>query len=252
MVDYPPLVLLASLLLLWLATRVGGAIQGRREAPGDTGGEYYGLIVGATLTLLSLIIGFSFSMAVTRYDQRIGYEAQEANAIGTEYLRAELLPTADAARVRALLRAYLDQRILFYSVRDRQRLQQINTRTEQLQHQMWAAVRDASATQLSPTVALAVSGMNEVLDLQGFAQAASWNRLPAGAWVLMAAISACGCLLVGYGARHRSTAPFLLLIVPLVVSVSLFLIADIDSPRGGVIRIAPQNLQSLVEALQSP
>ena len=60
----------------------------------------------ATLTLLGLIIGFSFSMAISRYDQRKVYEEAEANAIGTEYVRADLLPAGDAARVRALLRDY--------------------------------------------------------------------------------------------------------------------------------------------------
>ena len=72
---------------------------------------------GATLTLLGLIIGFSFAMAIGRYDQRRNYEEEEANAIGTEYVRADLLPAADAARTRALLRKCLDRRISFYRSR---------------------------------------------------------------------------------------------------------------------------------------
>ena len=62
--------------------------------------EDFGFILAATLTLLGLIIGFSFSMATSRYDQRKNYEEAEANAIGTEYVRADLLPAADAATVR--------------------------------------------------------------------------------------------------------------------------------------------------------
>src|SRR5215469_6494084 len=68
-------------------------------------------VLTATLTLLALIIGFSFSMAVSRYDQRKNYEEAEANAIGTEYIRADLLPAEDAAKVRELLKSYVDQRI---------------------------------------------------------------------------------------------------------------------------------------------
>src|SRR6516164_4786136 len=75
-------------------------------------------VLTATLTLLALIIGFSFSMAVSRYDQRKNYEEAEANAIGTEYIRADLLPAEDAAKVRELLKSYVDQRIAFYN-RDR-------------------------------------------------------------------------------------------------------------------------------------
>src|SRR6476469_863869 len=73
----------------------------------------FGIILAATLTLLALIIGFSFSMATARYDQRKNYEEQEANAIGTEYVRADLLSPVEAAKVGSLLGSYLDQRVLF-------------------------------------------------------------------------------------------------------------------------------------------
>ena len=75
-----------------------------------------GIIQTATLTLLGLIIGFTFSMAIARYDLRQTYEEAEANAIGTEFLRADLLPSKNAQAVKSLLNDYLDQRILFYSV----------------------------------------------------------------------------------------------------------------------------------------
>src|SRR6516164_9043171 len=82
-------------------------------------------VLTATLTLLALIIGFSFSMAVSRYDQRKNYEEAEANAIGTEYVRADLLPTT-AARVRNLLKRYAEQRVLFYETRDEHGLEQVD------------------------------------------------------------------------------------------------------------------------------
>jgi hypothetical protein len=71
--------------------------------------EDFDTVLTASLTLLALIIGFSFSMAVSRYDQRKNYEEAEANAIGTEFLRADLLPSEVAARVRQLLKMYVDQ-----------------------------------------------------------------------------------------------------------------------------------------------
>jgi hypothetical protein len=182
-------------------------------------------------------------MAVSRYDQRKNYEEAEANAIGTEYVRADLLPTAEATKVRKLLRGYLDQRVLFYTTRDAQHLRQIDTNTTQLQNELWSTVEVGAGAQPTPTIALAVSGMNDVLNSQGYTQAAWWNRIPVAAWGLMAAI-AIGCnLLVGYGA-HRTNGR-LFLVLPLAVSVSFFLIADIDTPRAGVIRVQPQNLISL-------
>ena len=201
--------------------------------------------------MLGLIIGFSFSMATNRYDQRKNYEEAEANAIGTEYLRADLLPAADAARVHALLIKYLDQRILFYTTRDNQQLAQINAQTAKLQTELWSAVKAPAAAKPTPIVALAVSGMNDVLNSQGYTQAAWWNRIPIAAWCLMAAMAICCSLLIGYGTRDIKAERILLLILPFVVSIAFFLIADIDSPRGGVIHVKPNNLISLSESLRA-
>lgn len=251
LIDYPLLVFLLSFLLLWLSARLGVSVLRHRRKLEEDVREYFGVILAASLTLLGLIIGFTFSMAVSRYDQRKNYEEAEANAIGTEYVRADLLPSADAKKVRALLRDYLDQRVLFYTIRDEHQIRQIDARTAQLQGDLWSAVLAPAAAQPTPIVALAVSGMNDVLNSQGYTQAAWWNRIPIAAWGLMAAIACCCNFLFGYGRRNSKTEGAPLLVLPLVVSISFFLIADIDSPRGGVIRLNPQNLAGLVESLRA-
>ena len=82
---------------------------------------------------------------------------------------------------------------------------------------------------------------------------AAWrNRIPYAAWLLMVLIAVCANVLIGYGAHRTRAARRLLLVMPVVVSISFFLIADIDSPRGGVIHVKPQNLESLAESLRSP
>jgi hypothetical protein len=249
-IDHPPLVFVVSFFVLWLSTRIGVGLLKKRNLEHDVR-EDFGVILAATLTLLGLIIGFSFSMATSRYDQRKYLEEAEANAIGTEYVRADLLPPANAMKVRALLRSYLDQRVLFYTTRDEQQLRQIDARTAQLQNELWATVVAPAAAQQTPIMALTVSGMNDVLNSQGYTQAAWWNRIPVAAWGLMAAIAICGNLLLGYGARNAKAERILLLVLPLVVSIAFFLIADIDSPRRGVILVNPQNLISLVESLRA-
>ena len=88
----------------------------------------------------------------------------------------------DAAKVRELLRSYLAQRISFYSGLDAHGLEQINTSTARLQNHLWSAVQDAAGAQPTPVVALAVSGMNDVLNSQGYTQAAWRNRIPTAAW----------------------------------------------------------------------
>ena len=127
--QYPLLVFALSFIALWLSAWVGWSFRRRQGTLDAELHEDFGFILAATLTLLGLIIGFSFSMATSRYDQRKNYEEAEANAIGTEYVRADLLPDADADRVHELLRKYLAERILFYKACDEQELQQINART---------------------------------------------------------------------------------------------------------------------------
>jgi hypothetical protein len=93
--------------------------------------------------------------------------------------------------------------------------------------------------------------MNDVLNSQGYTQAAWWNRIPHAAWGLMALIAIWCNLMVGYGARNSKGRNILLLILPLVLSIAFLLIADIDSPRGGLIHVAPQNLLSVSESLSA-
>ena len=243
----PLLVLTLALVTLWLSELIGAFFRERRNLQeGERDG--FNLIAAATLTLLGLIIGFAFSMAISGYDQRQSHEEAEANAIDTEYSRLDLLPAGHAARVRALLRNYLDQRVLFYETHDDRQLRQIDATTTQLRADLWSAVQAPAVAQPTPVLALAVAGMNDVFASKGHAQAAWWNRVPAPAWGLMVAIAICSNLLIGYGLRNTERAT-LLLVLPIVVSISLFLISDIDSPRGGIIHVPPQNLTSLSRSL---
>jgi len=128
-------------------------------------------------------------MAISRYEQRKTFEEAEANAIGTEYIRVDVLPAGDAAKLRRLIRSYLDQRILFYTTRHDRELQQINAATAQNQNELWSNVQVPAMSQPTPLMALAVSGMNDVLNSQGYTQAAWWNRIPVEAWVLLEGIA---------------------------------------------------------------
>ena len=247
-IDYPLLVLLLSFVVMWLSAWLGPFLRRRLELH-ESVRDDFGLIMAATLTLLGLIIGFSFSMATSRYDQRKNYEAAEANAIGTEYVRADLLPAADGAKVRTLLKRYLDERILYYTTRDLNEVREIDARTAKLQAELWSAVRAPAKANPTPLTALVVWGMNDVLNAQSYTQAAWWNRIPTAAWLLMVMIAVCCNVLVGYRAHNFRQEAAVLLVLPLVVSISFLLIADIDSPRGGVIRVQPQNLESLSQSL---
>ena len=124
----------------------------------------------------------------------------------------------------------------------------LDAETAKVQNELWAAVSRPAMAQPTPVIALAVGGMNDVLNSQGYTQAAWWNRIPGAAWMLMFAIAIFCNGLLGYGSRRLQMK--LLVILPLVVAVSFFLIADIDSPRRGIIRVRPQNLESVQQSLK--
>jgi hypothetical protein len=91
--------------------------------------------------------------------------------------------------------------------------------------------------------------MNDVFNSQGFTQAAWLNRIPVAAWTLMGSIAIFSNFLMGY--RERSTGMFALLVLPVIASIAFFLIADIDSPHGGVIRVTPHNLISTSQLMRA-
>ena len=248
--DNPFVVFAIALIGQGAAAFVGEYLRRRARRLGVGERHYFDTVQAATLTLMALIVGFTFSMAVTRYDQRKTLEEAEANAIGTEYLRAALLPGDSNARARELLRNYLDLRIAFYESGNGSLAAQISQQTARLQDELWAAVLPAAASQPTPTMALVLSGMNDVLNSQGYTQAAWWNRIPVGAWAMMGLMALSCNLLVGY--RERRSGKLFLFVLPVIISISFFLIADLDSPRGGVIRVHPQNLLATSQSIKAP
>lgn len=245
-IDNPWFVFVIAFIGQSLSVYVGDFLRKRTQQLRQDERHDFDTVRATTMTLLALIIGFTFSMAVSRYDQRRTLEEAEADAIGTEYLRAALLPADIGSQARELLRKYLDLRIAFYEAVEETSGRKIDQDTAASQAELWAVVVSAAAKQPTPTVALAVFGMNDVLNSQGYTLAARRNRIPTGAWGLMAIF--CN-LLVGYSERRKGG--LIAFILPIVVSVSFFLIADLDSPRGGAIRVHPQNLQVTQQSMNA-
>jgi hypothetical protein len=231
----------------WCAGRLGDYVRKSGGRMPETERKDLDIALTATFTLLALIIGFSFSMAITRYDLRKTYEEAEASAIATAYRRADFLPNTDAVKLRELLKTYVRQRVSFYIISNSTELRQLDGSTAQVQSELWATVQSAATARPTPISALLVSGMNDVLTAEGNTTASWWNSLPLAAWSLMAAIAICANLLLGY-ISHKSSA-LLILVLPLATSIAFFLIAEIDSPRGGLISVLPDNLRRAAQAM---
>jgi hypothetical protein len=248
-VDHPA-VLFVVLLALFIASVAFGAFVLRRIAPlPDDERDDFTVVQTATLTLLALIIGFSLSMAVNRYDQRKNLEENEANAIGTEYVRALLSDPSIAEPMKAALVRYAQLRHADYLTRDPQELARIARETEALQSELWQFATQMAKNNPTPIAAVIVTGMNDVLNSDDYAEAARINRIPVGAWILMIVIAVFGCMVQGYGAKGNLRTGLLITVLPITVALSLALISDIDSPRGGIIHVQPQNLTRLLHSL---
>jgi len=249
--DVPLLVFAVALIVVWGSIRLGVIVSSRFGTLQEDVRKDLETVQAAALTLLGLLIGFAFSMAVSRYEERKTYEEAEANAIRSEYVRTDLLPAADGAKMRALLRDYLEQRMQFYVAPGAQEVGQINLRTARLERELWSDVVTSAAAQPTAMVLLAVSGMNELLNSRGSAVAARQNRLPSASWSLLAVVAVICALLLGFGARSAQGERMLAMVVPLTVALAFMLIADIDSPTTGVIRVIPENLAALASSLNA-
>lgn len=245
----PFTVFLISAVVLWASAWFGATVLKKRRSLEEDERQYFGVIHGATLTLLALIIGFNVAMAIGHYDQRTNNEEREASAIGTEYLRLGVLADNDTNSTRRLLEEYLNDRLRFYDTVDPKALERVDADTTQLQVRLWNAVRSPALATPTPVMALVVSGMNDVLNAQRYTQAAYWDRIPPGAWSLMAAIAIFANVMIGYSSRRETQENGIFIILPVVLAISFMLIADIDSPRGGLIHVRPSNLESLAQWL---
>lgn len=245
--DLPLIAGFVSAAVLCLAVQFGALCASKLRQLQEDERHDLSIVVNASVTSLALIIGFSFSMAVSRYDLRKGCEKEEASAISTEYIRADLLPAADAQKVRELLTEYTNQRLQYYTTRDQPSRASLNRETEELAAQMWSIILPLVQANPNPAMVFVLSGMNDVVNSLEYTQAAWWNRIPTGACWLLISLAVFCCLLLGYDARRR---PALVpMMFPLVVAVCIFLVAEIDSPSVGVIRVLPHNLIKLSQSL---
>jgi hypothetical protein len=240
LVDHP-LVFFGAMLLLSLgATRAGALarLHGHKLTASER--AEFDLVRNAMFTLLGLVIGFAISMAVSRYDLRKSLEESEANAIGTEYLRLELMSPEAAATARNLLKTYVDERIAYYGIRDPVEGAANAAETAKTMNALWAAVSPESEAHQNAVTALVDSGMNDVINSYGYTVAAWRNRLPVEVWLLIIVVATTCNFLIGFGAEKLSSAT--LGILPLTASLAILLIADVEGPHNGFVRVHPENL----------
>jgi hypothetical protein len=254
LLDFLPLwaLFLVTLALTRLAVEAGYQLgQYRRRRSADEKEAPVGAMVGATLGVLGLILAFTFGLAASRFDARRQMVVEEANAIGTTYLRTGLLPEGNARNIRALLAMYVDERLDAVRTGDIERLLR---RTDELQTSLW---KEAEAVgQKHPNsimVGLFIQSLNETIDVHAKRVLVGLqSRLPGILWATLYLIALLTMAGVGYQ-EGLSQSRRSLAIVVLVVTFTavLTLVADLDRPREGLMTVSQQALIDLRNTMKN-
>lgn len=238
-----------SLFVLCLGTLLGLRLQKQRARQNEEANSLK-TIEGAVLALLGLLLGFTFSMSVSRYDQRRQLEVEEANAIGTTWLRTTLLLEPARSAEQTLLRQYVPARQGFFAAgTSRVEVDRSLARSGVLQAQMWKVASEAAQAERDPVTALFLASLNEAIDAAEKRTAAFENRIPVSAWIMLLFVGFSGSVLVGVGLQTRSR--LLLLVLPVVVATALVEIRDLDSPRSGFIHVDQHSMERLAEEISA-
>jgi hypothetical protein len=240
--------------LLMVATEVGfrrgRVIRGGLEDPAKS---ELTTLQGAMVGLLALLLAFSFAMAESHFETRRELVLEEANAIGTTYLRSQTLAEPYQTKVATLLREYVVNRLKYYAAGiDLKKLDQAKKQTDQLQKELWSQAMDAiNKDPHSIPAGLFISSLNEVIDLHLKRDIARQNHVPEAVLLLLFLVAILAMSIVGFGCgiggwRALSVTVTMSLIVTLVILA----IMDLDRPRSGFIRVSQQSMIDLQDSIK--
>lgn len=236
----------ALLGLLIVALEIGyrAGVWRSREEDLRAAGQI-GAVQGALLGLLGLLLAFSFSAAGARFLERQDLISQEANAIGTAFLRADLIPDPHATDLRTALREYTAHRIAV-SKDLRSGLQQVDHEQIDAFHgRMWRAARDGvlARPEAMPVV---IPSINEVIDFHATRVAAGKKHVPVVVMGLLVACSLLSIGVIGYGCgTGKRRRPALTTPLALLIGAALWITIDLDHPRAGLLQLSDAPLKSL-------
>ena len=246
-------VFIAAIVAIVFANECGyrlGRARGRRtdrESESPVGG-----MVGAEFGLLAFLLAFTFGIAASRFDTRRQILLDEANAIGTTYLRAEMLPDPHRAEVRRLLRDYVDVRL---GAAQGASVDEAIRHSEDLHGRLWAeAVAAAEKDPRSVPIGLFVQALNEVIDLHARRVTATLrSRIPTPVWVVLGGVAILAFVAMGYhiGLIRTTRSPGIL-VVALTFAAVIWLVVDLDRPGQGWLSVSQQPMIVLRRTMEAP
>ncbi|MEO9648947.1 MAG: hypothetical protein ABJG04_02875 [Roseobacter sp.] len=246
-------VFLVSTVFFYLACEVGFRIgRQRRNKASEIESTSTGIVTGSTLGMVSFLLAFTFSIAATNHSERRGVVLDEANAIGTAYLRADLLPPEVSAELKTLLKEYTEIRVAV--ARENFTIQDYFSTiraSEGIHNQMWPLVAQTARRAPSAANALVVAAVNDVIDLHAIRVAVGVRHtIPDTIWIALYFVSGLALAATGYrfGAsfgKRSELLPGMVLSFACIVS----LISDLDNPRHGFLLNDQSPMQELLASM---
>jgi hypothetical protein len=245
--------LLGAIGVFVIALEVGYRLGVRRQVRADEPDKTHAnALHGAVLGLLALLLGFTFAMAVSRYEERKTLMTDQANAIGTAALRGKLLPHPHADRSAVLFREYVDSRLQYNTAgRDDAMVETAEARASKLEDELWGISRTLlTEDPRSQPASLFTQALNEVIDIREKRRFALNDRVPGAVTVMLFIVSMVAMGLVAYGCgltgRRR---PLANLTFACLIALVLTIILDIDAPRVGFVTVNPESLLRLQQSM---
>jgi hypothetical protein len=236
---------LLTVIMLLLAAEGGYRLSKMMQHRRPDGAEAsVGTLNGATLALLAFLLAFVTSSAVNIFSDRRRAVVDEANAIGTTYLRANYLPDPYAKESRQLLREYVDQQ---FAALDQAKIAQALTRSEEIHSELWTRAETLAKAHPSPMTGLYIASLNEVIDLHtDRINAELVLRLPSGLMIVLYVMAVLALGLVGLYAGYAEKRNLIALVVfVLILAMVFLLLADLSRSQSGMFRVSHQALIDL-------
>ena len=248
--DHPVWLFFLLLAVLLAVVEIGFRFAQRTRVSADE--EFHSQIIGARtgiVTLVSFLLGFMLPLGLARFQERRHFVIEEAKAIGTTDLRADMLPEPVRSKAHALLREYVDVRLHFFQAGlQESELQTAQARSQKLHHALWLQGVAAAEISRDPITGLFAESLNQMIELSEESLAALEFRVPRAIWIVLVLISLLACLTVGYSLRRRFFLA--MLVTPLMIAIVMALIADLDSPRNGLLQAGQQSMERLQSDLK--
>lgn len=207
-------------------------------------------VVGSSLGLLAFLLAFTFSMAASRYDNRKQFVLQEANAIGTTYLRADFISDQMRDETRRLLREYTALRA--GGVASIMTLQGM-AQSAALQDKLWAIATNEADNDDSISTSLFIQSLNEMIDLDASEVAANRNRIPDSIWIMLGVLTIFSMTALGFEFGLTGTRSWVaIILLALAFTTVITLLADLDRPHAGLLQVSQQPLIDLLNKIGTP